>query len=61
MQGNPAELLCALIPIEDAQSSFPVMRLSAVTRMTLPLRTLPPSIRHNAASKYNALQEYALA
>ena len=43
MWGEPAELLRALAPMEDAQASFHILRLSAVTRMTFLLHTLPPS------------------
>lgn len=40
---SPAELLPALVPIEDAQAAVQIMRLSTVTRTTFLPRTLPPS------------------
>lgn len=43
MRGDSTELLWALVSIEDAQTVFKIMRLSAVTRVTFLLRILPPS------------------
>ena len=61
MREDPAELLRALVPMEDAQASFQIMRLSAVTRMTFLLRALPPSVTRDAAKEYDAMLEWALA
>ena len=51
----------ALVPMEDAQASFQVLRLSATSRLSHLLRTVPPSITCQAAANYDALVEWALA
>ena len=51
----------ALVPIEDAQASFQILRLSATSRLSHLLRTVPPSITCQAAENYDALVEWALA
>ena len=58
---EPAELVRALVPIEDAQASFQILRLSATSRLSHLLRTVPPSITCQAAENYDALVEWALA
>lgn len=45
MRGDSAELLLTLVPMDDAQITFQIMRLSAITRMTFVLRTLPSSVQ----------------
>ena len=47
--------------MKDAQASFQILRLSAVSRLSYLLRTVPPSIMHQAAAGYDALVEWALA
>ena len=47
--------------MEDAQASFQSLRLSATSRLSHLLRTVPPSITCQAAVNYNALVEWALA
>ena len=61
VDGEPAELVRALVPIEDAQVSFQILRLSATSRLSHLLRTVPPSIKCQAASNYDALVEWPLA
>ena len=61
VNGEPAELVKALVPMEDAQASFQILRLSATSRLSLLLRTAPPSITCQAAANYDALVEWALA
>ena len=51
----------ALVPMEDAQASFQILRLSATSRLSHLLRTVPPSITCQAAANYDALVEWALA
>ena len=51
----------ALVPMEDAQASFQILRLSATSRLSHLLRTVPPSITCQAAVNYDALVEWALA
>ena len=47
--------------MEDAQTSFHILRLSATSRLSHLLRTVPPSITCQAAANYDALAEWALA
>ena len=61
VNGEPAELVRALVPTEDAQASFQILRLSATSRLSHLLRTVPPSITCQAAANYDALVEWALA
>ena len=61
VNGEPAELVRALVPMEDAQASFQILRVSATSRLSHLLRTVPPSITCQAAANYDALVEWALA
>ena len=61
VNGEPAELVRALVSMEDAQASFRVLRLSATFRLSHLLRTVPPSITCQAAANYDALVKWALA
>ena len=61
VNGEPAELVRALVPMEDAQASFHILRLSATPRLSHLLRTVPPSMTCQAAANYDALVEWALA
>ena len=61
LNGEPAELVRALVPMEDAQASFQILRLSATSRLSHLLRTVPPSITYQAEANYDALVECALA
>ena len=61
VNGEPAELTRALVPMEDAQASFQILRPSATSRLSHLLRTVPPSITCQAAANYDALVEWALA
>ena len=61
VNGEPAELVRALVPMEDAQARFQVLRLSATSRLSYLLRTVPPSITCQAVTNYDALVEWALA
>ena len=61
VNGEPAELVRALVPMEDAQASFHILRLSATSRLSHLLRIVPPSITCQAAAKYDALVEWASA
>ena len=60
VDGEPAELERALVPMEDAQASFHILRLSATSRLPHLLRTVPPSITCQASANYDALVEWAL-
>ena len=61
VNGEPAELVRAPVPMEDAQASFQILLLSATSRLSHLLRTVPPSITCQAAANYDALVEWALA
>ena len=61
INAEPVKLVKAHVPMEDAQESFQVLRLFAVSRLSYLLRTVPPSIMHQAAAGYDALVEWALA
>ena len=61
LNGEPAELVRALGPMEDTEASFQILRLSAPSRLSHLLRTVPPSITCQAAANYDALVEWALA
>ena len=54
VNGEPAELVRALVPMEDAQASFQILHLSATSRLSHLLRTVPPSITSQAAANYDA-------
>ena len=60
VNGEPAELVRALVSMEDAQASFQILRLSATSRLSHLLRTVPPSTCQ-AAANYDTLVEWALA
>ena len=49
----------ALVPMEDAQASFQILHLSATSRLSHLLRTVPPSITCQAAANYDALVKWA--
>ena len=61
VNGESAEPVRALVPMEDAQASFQILRISATSRLSHLLRTVPPSITCHAAANYDALVEWALA
>ena len=61
VNGELAELVRALVPMEDAQASFQIFRLSSPSRLSHLLRTALPSITCQAAANYDALVEWALA
>ena len=61
VNGEPAELVRALVPVEDAQASFQILRQSATSRLSRLLRTVPPSITCQATANYDASAEWALA
>ena len=60
VNGEPAEFVRALVPMEDAQASFQILRLSATSLLSHLLRTVPPSITYQAAETYDALMEWTL-
>ena len=55
------ELVRALVPMDDAQASSQILRLSTVSRLSHLLRTVPPSITLEASRHFDALIEWALA
>ena len=55
--GEPAELVMALVPMKNAHASFQTLHLSAASRLSHMLRTVPPSITCQAAADYNTLVE----
>lgn len=57
----PAEVLQALVFIEDAQTNFRTMRLSVAICMTLLLRISPPDVTIDAEEEYSTLLKLALA
>ena len=61
VNGELAEPVRALVSMEDAQASFHILRQSATSCLTNLLRTVPPSVTCQAAAKYDALVEWALA
>ena len=61
VNGEPAELVRALVLMEDAQASFQILRLSATSRLSHLLQTVPPSITCQAADNHDALVEWTLA
>ena len=44
VHGEPAELVKALVSMEDAQASFQILCLSTASRLSQLFRTVPPSI-----------------
>ena len=54
---EPVELVRALVPMEDVQARFQILRLSATSYLSHLLRTVPPSITCQAAANYDALVE----
>ena len=60
VNGEPAELVRALVRM-DAQASFKILRLSAVSRLSHLLRTVPTSITQEASRHFDAVIEWALA
>ena len=61
INGEPAELVRVLVLMEDAQASFHILRLSATSRLSHLLRTVPPSLTCQVTENYDALEEWALA
>ena len=61
VNGEQAELVRALVPMEDDQASVQIFRLSATSRLSHLLRTVPHSITCQAAANYDALVKWALA
>ena len=59
VNGEPAELVRALVPMEDAQASFQILRLYATSRLSHLLQTVPPSITCQAAANYDAKRALA--
>ena len=57
VNGEPAELVRALVPMKNAQASFHILRLSATSRLSHLIRTVQPSIACQAAVNYDALVE----
>ena len=56
-----AELVKALVPMEDTQARFQTLRLSAASCLSHLFRTAPPSIIYQDAEDYDALVEWARA
>ena len=57
--GATAELMKALVPMEDAQASFQMLRLSTASCLSHLLCIIPPSITHQTAADYDAVVEWA--
>ena len=60
VSGEPAELVRAVVPMDDAQASLQILRLSAVSRRSHLLRTVPPSITQEASRHFDAFIELSL-
>ena len=58
--GESAGLVRALVPMEDTQAGFQFLCLSAASRLSHLLCTVPPSITYHAAADYDASVEWAL-
>ena len=58
---EPAELVRALVPMEDVQAILHTLRLSATSHLSHLLGRVPPSITCQAAANRDALVEWALA
>ena len=61
VNGESAELAMMLVPMGDTHTSFMILCLSVVSRLTYLLRTASPSITHKASAGCDALMERALA
>ena len=61
IHGGSAELLRALVPMEDAQGSFQILRLSSASHLSHLLRTVPPSTTYQAAADYDNWVKQPLA
>lgn len=59
--GEPTQLVKVLVPINDAQASFHILRLSSVSHLSHLLRAAPPSITHKASASCEGLAEWAFA
>ena len=57
VNGESAELVRALVLMDDAQTSFQILHLSATPHLSHLLRTVPISITCKAAANYDALVE----
>ena len=55
VNGEPSELVRALVPMEDAQASFQILRLSVASHLSHLLRIVPLPITCQAAADYDAL------
>lgn len=51
MRADPAELLWVLVPMEDTQARFQIMRLSLTIYTACFLRTFPSSVTRDAADE----------
>lgn len=51
---EPSALLRDLNPLEDAQASFPILRLYAVTRLHSVSRAPPPTLAETAALDFDS-------
>ena len=60
IHGESAELVGALISMEDAQANFQILGLSYASGLPHLLRTVPPSITYQAVADYYASVEKAL-
>ena len=60
VNGELAEPVRTLVPIDDAQASFKLLRLPAVSRLSHLFRIVPPSITQEASRRFDALIEWAL-
>ena len=49
------------VEMEDAQASFQILSLFEVSHLSHVLRTVPPSITHQAARGYESLVEWVVA
>ena len=61
INGEPAELVGVLVPIEDARASYQILRLFAASRMSYLSRTAQLSITYQAAADYEVLVEWVLS
>lgn len=59
VNGELAELVRVLAPVDDAQMSVQILRLSAASRLPYLLRTVPPSITQEVFRHFHALIEWS--
>lgn len=55
MRGGRAAFVHPLVPRQDAQASFQILRLSAASRKSFPLRNLPADVTQQIAGENDSM------